>query len=283
MDVPSQDNKYFPRNYGERLFVGRTELVAYPDVLNTTEFGYNEVFPDSMTKVYRRAYFATVSFVDSLVGLLMDELRSLALDENTVVLFMGDHGWHLGENGIWGKYSNFEQATHTPLMLRIPGLTDHGLITDSIVEFTDIFPTVVEAAGLGTVRQCPKNSGHVDVCTEGVSLMPLVSDPDDTVKDVAVSQIFTYTGPRMAYSIRSDRYRYTEWIPMKKEEKDGKTDLHFLFDEVQDYELYDLYKDPEENINIAGLEKHKGLMRDYSARLRQVVQPVLRDVRSTLF
>jgi iduronate 2-sulfatase len=196
---------------------------------------------------------------------------------------MGDHGWHLGENGIWGKYTNFEQATHTPLMLKIPGRTEHGIISDSIVEFIDIFQTIVEAAGLDSVPQCPVNSGHVDVCTEGTSLLPLIDNPKGKVKDVAISQIFSHDGPRMGYSLRSDKYRYTEWIPMMKEKKEKQTNFHLLFDDVTEFELYDTDADPEENVNIAGNPQYGPITRRYSKLIKDLIQPSLFDVKANLF
>jgi len=76
-------------------------------------------------------------------------------------MFIGDHGWQLGEHGEWCKHTNFELATRTPMMLRVPGLTDSGLRSDALVEFVDIFPTLVEAAGLIVPMICPKDSRMV--------------------------------------------------------------------------------------------------------------------------
>jgi len=88
-------------------------------------------------------------------------MSELNLASNTVVLFTGDHGWQLGEHGEWCKHTNFELATRAPLMLSIPGLTDRGWETDSLVEFVDIFPTIVEAAGLLVPMICPPDSRKV--------------------------------------------------------------------------------------------------------------------------
>ena len=99
--------------------------------------------------------------MDSLVGQVLDQLSSLNLTSNTVVVFVGDHGWQLGEHGEWCKHTNFELATRAPMMLAVPGLTDGGLLLDALVEFVDVFPTVVEAAGLMVPRICPKDSHKV--------------------------------------------------------------------------------------------------------------------------
>jgi len=109
----------------------------------------------------RHAYFACVSYVDSLVGQVLDELSALSLTSNTVVAFVGDHGWQLGEHGEWCKHTNFELATRAPMMLHVPGLTDGGRQSDALVEFVDVFPTVVEAAGLLVPMVCPRDSRKV--------------------------------------------------------------------------------------------------------------------------
>jgi len=138
------------------------ELRKYSDV--GTQYGYgsiNTTLPDSLVKTLRRAYFASISYVDSLVGQVLSELSALHLASSTVVLFAGDHGWQLGEHGEWCKHTNFELATRAPVMLSIPGLTDGGAKSDALVEFVDIFPTLVEAAGLVSPMICPEDSSKV--------------------------------------------------------------------------------------------------------------------------
>lgn len=95
------------------------------------------------------------------MGQVLDQLLALNLTSSTIVMFVGDHGWQLGEHGEWCKHTNFELATRAPMMLSIPGLTDDGLQSDALVEFVDIFPTVVEAAGLLVPMICPKDSHTV--------------------------------------------------------------------------------------------------------------------------
>jgi len=138
------------------------ELRKYSDI--GTQYGYgsiNTTLPDPLVKTLRRAYFASISYVDSLVGQVLDELSALNLASNTIVLFVGDHGWQLGEHGEWCKHTNFELATRAPMMLRIPGMTDGGVQSNALVEFVDIFPTLVEAAGLVAPMICPEDSSKV--------------------------------------------------------------------------------------------------------------------------
>lgn len=111
----------------------------------------------------RRAYYASISYVDSLVGQVLSSLSELGLDSNTVVMFVGDHGWQLGEHGEWCKHTNFELAVHAPMILKIPELTDHVSHLDELVEFVDVFPTIADAAGLPVPKLCPENSRKVQI------------------------------------------------------------------------------------------------------------------------
>ncbi len=94
---------------------------------------------------------------------LLATLEKTGLARNTVVMLWGDHGWHLGENGTWGKHTNLEWGTHSPLLLRVPDQPNAGTATDSLAEFVDVYPTLAEACGLGIPEHC-----------EGMSLIPLV-------------------------------------------------------------------------------------------------------------
>jgi len=138
------------------------ELRKYSDI--GTQYGFgsiNSTLPDLLVFMLRRAYFASISYIDSLVGQVLDQLKALNLTSDTVVMFIGDHGWQLGEHGEWCKHTNFELATHAPMMLHIPGLTDSGLQSNALVEFVDIFPTIAEAAGLPVPTICPNDSRKV--------------------------------------------------------------------------------------------------------------------------
>ena len=148
----------------------------------------NETMPDSNVRDIRTAYYLAVSWVDSLVGDVLNELDRLGLSNVTVVSLLGDHGYQLGEHGIWTKHSNFELAAHAPMMIRIPGLTDNGIITERVVEFVDLFTTLVDAADLPPIPVCPKKSQNVLACTEGESLMPLVQNAKAAWKHLAFSQ-----------------------------------------------------------------------------------------------
>ena len=152
----------------------------YPDLTNE-EMGIpnlgdpNVTFPDWKVMEERRAYYASLSYADQQLGRVLTELQELGLAESTIVVFWGDHGYQLGEHTEWMKTTNFEIANWVPLMLRVPGSTKEGSSTDELVEMVDLFPTLVEAAGLPPLNLCSeKDSTKTKLCTEGASLMPLV-------------------------------------------------------------------------------------------------------------
>ncbi len=198
-------------------------------------------FTDANQRRLKHGYYACISFVDAQVGRVLGELERLGLRENTVVLLYGDHGWHLGEHGLWGKVTNFEMATRAPLIISVPGTkSDSG--TQALVEFVDIYPTLCEAAGVPLPP-------HLD----GVSLLPIVRAPKTPGKAAAFSQMGR--GTTMGYSVRTDRYRYTEWI----NQEDGA---------VEGRELYDHGRESSENVNIAGQPEHGETVKNLSDMLR---------------
>lgn len=171
-------------------------------------------------------YYACVSYVDALVGKLLDELDALGLADNTSVVLWGDHGWKLGEHGSWCKHSNVELDTNAPLICSDPDLPK-GQVSNALVEFVDIFPALCELSGLDI-------PGHV----EGDSFVPLMRNPNLPWKKAAFSQ-YPRGNNRMGYSMKTDQYRYTEWVT-----RDDKR-------EILARELYDHIKDPAENVNVA--------------------------------
>ncbi|WP_442505842.1 sulfatase [Novipirellula sp. SH528] len=196
-----------------------------------------------------QAYYACVSFVDAQVGRLLDALDRLELTENTIVVFWSDHGYHLGEHdGVWQKRTLFEQSAGAPLIIRSPKHAESSGNCRRIVEFVDIYPTVTDLAGV----QSPDG-------LDGQSLRPLLENPLATWNDLAVTQVLRPADDRlgdpvMGCSIRSDRYRYTEW-------GEGR----------YGFELYDHHADPLEfnNLAIAPDEEAK--------RIIAKLQPILRS------
>ncbi|MCK5174794.1 MAG: sulfatase-like hydrolase/transferase, partial [Planctomycetes bacterium] len=192
----------------------------------------------------RHGYYACVSYVDALAGRLLDELERLELREDTVVILWGDHGFHLGEQGLWAKANNYELSTRSPLILSVPGQPGAGAVCQALVEFVDVYPTLVEACGL------PVPDG-----LEGVSMLPLFKDPAQPWKRAAFSQYprdfkdnrHKGHGDIMGYAVRTGRYRYVEW----RQWDTGN---------VLARELYDHSQDVDEMTNIADNPEYKDII-----------------------
>lgn len=219
--------------------------------------GYSDIpkegpLPDGKVRELIHGYYAATSYMDAQVGRVLDELEALGLAERTVVMLFGDHGWHLGEQGQWAKTTNFELDARAPLMLHVPGMRTGGRSCDGIVEFVDMFPTLCDACGI------KPPSG-----LEGESMMALVDDPDTSGKNAAFNQIpRPYLADKgwvqMGYSIRTDRYRYTEWI-----DREGS---------VVGRELYDLAELGFGTVNLADRAAHRPLVEKLSGRVRETAQ-----------
>jgi iduronate 2-sulfatase len=190
------------------------------------------------------AYYACTSFVDAQFSLLLEAVDDLKLWDDTVVVFLGDHGYHLGEHGgLWHKMSLFEESTRVPLIVWAPGMRARGQACNQIVELLDLYPTLVTQCGL------PRRSG-----LDGVDLSPLLDDPSRPVKQAAYSmttrdesvppnheKVMSYQGR----SVRTDRWRYTEW-------DSGRRGV----------ELYDHENDPHEWHNLAKEPQHADTIRN---------------------
>ncbi|KAK2146747.1 hypothetical protein LSH36_584g01041 [Paralvinella palmiformis] len=271
------NNGFTPNLMPEVAWSYNAEMRQYSDLVDHRWYGeINVTLPDEKTLALRRAYYACTSYTDSLVGQVVDTLAELGLENNTVVAFWGDHGWNLGENAAWSKCTNFELATHAPMIIRVPGLTDSGVVTEGLTEFVDLFPTLAEAAGLEPVPLCPKNSESVQTCTEGISLLPLMSNPKRKWKSAAFSQY-----PRlcisgdvvMGYTMRTDRYRYTEWMLYDDARFKNLGVIH-----MNSVELYDHEKDPEENHNFAFDPEYKEIRQALHKQLEGGWRHALPDV-----
>ena len=219
------------------------ELRAYKDELHSGLYGVPETgpVPDDLARVLKHGYYSCVSFIDAQVGRLLDELDSLNLRDNTVVILWGDHGWQLGEHALWCKHTNFEIATNAPMIISIPGQPTAGNETDALTEFVDIYPTLCKLCEL-----------PLPSYLEGTSFYLLTINSNLKWKTAAFSQY-----PRsgyMGYTMKTDRYRYTEW----RNKSSGA---------VYARELYDHLTDPEENYNIAGRPENAGLVLELAAAL----------------
>ncbi len=227
---------------------------------------------DDLSRTLKHAYLACVSYVDAQIGLMIDELEKAGVRDNTIIIVWGDHGWHLGDMGVWGKATNYEIATRVPMMIWTPNMKARGAKTDALVELVDIYPTLCELAGV----EIPD---HV----EGRSFVPLMDDPKTPWKSAAFSQYpnpalrewaanplsqgmrETWFGPLieevesrikkqqgdkwnrdlfekhlMGYTMRTQQHRLVVW----RDHRDQNAEPIFV-------ELFDHETDPEETTNIA--------------------------------
>lgn len=246
-DIYDRDNitlpveKNTPRNMPSYARHKNQELRGYTDI------GVDNVITDDKTRELLHGYYAAISYTDAQIGKVLDELDRLNLTKNTIIVLWSDHGFHLGEKGLWAKSTNYELDTRVPLVIAAPG-KKQGIMSNGLVELVDLYPTLADLAGF----QIPDN-------LEGTSLVPLLTNPDQSWKSAVFSQFprpWIYKGiPNlMGYAMRTDRYRYVEW-------RDFKTD------EISAIELYDHQVDPSELNNIADLPSNAILINELKQKL----------------
>jgi iduronate 2-sulfatase len=187
---------------------------------------------------------------------VLDALKRLGLEENTIVVFTSDHGYHLGEHGLWQKQSLFEESARVPLIIAAPGVTKPGTVAAAPVGHIDLYPTLTELCGV----KAPDN-------LQGQSLVPMLKDPSVAGRGWALSQVMRGGGGGGAraagekasrffgFSLRTPRWRYTEW----DEGKAGR-------------DLYDHENDPKEITNLAELPAHADTVKTLSAQLREAAK-----------
>ncbi len=248
--IPLAENDDLPKDAPTMAINTIRELRGYTDFKDAPRPDQGRL-TEAQTRRLRHGYFACVSYIDAQVGRLLDGLNELDLDENTIVVLWGDHGWKLGEHNSWCKMTNYEIDTRVPLIVRVPGAKENGQPCARLVEFVDIYPTLCEAAGLKVPDEL-----------EGKSFMPLLHDRSRPWKKAAYSQFLRegiWMGPDgieyMGYTVRTERYRYVEWINWQTKEFAGR-------------ELYDERNDPQENVNIAELPENRKIVEGLSRRLR---------------
>ncbi|MCX6857457.1 MAG: sulfatase-like hydrolase/transferase, partial [Verrucomicrobia bacterium] len=216
------------------------ELHAYADIAK------GNPIPETKQLELLHGYHAAISYMDAQLGRVLDELEALKLSDNTIIVLWGDHGWHLGDHGIWCKHSNFEQATRVPLIISAPKQATAGGKSDAVVEFVDIYPTICDLAGL------PKPE-HL----QGASLKPLMDGSAKTVADNTAYHVYPRSqkgaGELLGQTLRTPRYRLVEW---------QKADKSVTARELYDYEL-----DAEETVNLADKPEHAALVAELSKQL----------------
>jgi iduronate 2-sulfatase len=182
--------------------------------------------PDDLQRTLIHGYRAATSYMDAQVGRVLDALRDRGLDKNTVIILWGDHGWHLGDHGMWCKHTNYEHAARIPVIVAAPNASQQGAATASLIESVDIYPTLCELAGL------PIPDG-----LDGSSFAAVLENPAAKTKD-AIFHVFP-RGEQLGRAVRTKHYRLVEW---KKPGAGAETAV---------IELYDYKNDPGEFKNVA--------------------------------
>ncbi|MCF3649399.1 sulfatase [Synoicihabitans lomoniglobus] len=194
----------------------------------------------------KQAYYACISFVDAQVGKILDALEGRDLMDNTIIVLWSDHGYFLGEKGLWYKRKNFERSVRAPLIIAGAGIDQRGAVVTQPVELLDLYPTLADYTGHG-----------VPDGLDGLSLRPLLETPTASWDKPAVTIVFH--GPEaQGFSLRDRRWRYTEWMA-------GAAGL----------ELYDHANDPDEITNLASDPAYASVIAELSVRLKPyaILQP----------
>lgn len=226
-----------------------------------------EKLTDQLRREAVQGYFSSITFMDEQVGHVLDALDRLGLAEKTIVVFTSDHGYHLGEHGLWQKQSIFEESARVPLIIAAPGSRQKGVVAPTPVQLLDLYPTLADLCGITPT-----------VTLQGQSLSPILQDPTATGRGWALSQVRRggaagvggkgkgkgkpaaaaaagEGGGFFGYSLRTARWRYTEWA----EGRQGR-------------ELYDHESDPRELTNLAAVPAHAATVAELSGKLRAAVK-----------
>ncbi|HSA03275.1 MAG TPA: sulfatase, partial [Candidatus Paceibacterota bacterium] len=225
-------------SYAGKTLLELNQYTPVPDHLPLTE---------DLQRTLIHGYYAAMSFMDVQVGRVLDALDRLSLAGNTLIVLWGDNGWHLGDHGMWTKHTNYEQANRIPLVIVAPGVAKPGTSTRQLTETVDIYPTLVELAGL------PQPEGPQKI--DGVSLVPVLRNPNTRLRDHAYHAFPRHREgqPIIGRAIRTERYRLVEW---KKPGAPSST---------ADLELYDYDSDPQETQSVAAANP------EAVARLREIL------------
>jgi arylsulfatase A-like enzyme len=225
--VDIAENRFRPEGLPEQLG-NQGEILSYTKIEN-----YNSV---EFHQEARKAYYACVSYVDAQIGKVLDALKESGKEENTIVVLIGDHGWHIGEHNFWGKHNTLDNAIHAPMIIKAPGLPVKSV--GELVEFVDLFPTVCELA------QIPL-PGHL----QGNSMVSLINGQNQNWKNIVYSE---WHGARC---VTTPKFSYAEWY----EEKNNGA--NYLFDHTSD---------PEENVNVVNRAEYSDVVKSHKQLLKEL-------------
>ncbi len=215
-DIPLTPVPYIPKNINIASLHNSGEFNGYQ--LTDEKASLDSPLSDDYARKVKHAYYASISYVDAQIGKVLDELKRLELEDNTIVILWSDHGWHLGDQLIWGKHTLFEKALKSALIIKNPQAKSKGFLAKGIVESIDLYPTIIELCGI-----------EVPEGIEGRSLVQQLELPSEKGKKAAYGYF------KKGITMRTEKYRLTKYFR----------------EETSQIELYDLVNDPEETNNIA--------------------------------
>ena len=207
-------------------------------------------------RILRQGYYASVSYVDALLGDLFAHLKQLGIYENTIIVLWGDHGWKLGDHNSWGKMTNYNVDLKVPVIVRHPNQKNRGIKTDAMIELVDLFPSMCELAGI-----------DIPDYIQGTSFIPVIQNPHLAWKNAVFSQFHrrpkvSADGNRyMGYSMNTAEYHYIEWYTWNHETGTRG--------QLTDVELYDRINDPYERVNIGAATEVAPLRKNLSLQLKE--------------
>ena len=254
-NIPASEFPEAPLN-GDTIVYQWSELAAYQHFstnYKTSNYREKKVSPDK-SKELRHGYFACVSYIYDLVGMLLNKLDELKIDDNTIVALLGDHGYHLGDQQIWGKHSCYELSTRVPLIIYDPSAKENKNICNKFVELLDLYPTLAEICGLSS----PKD-------LDGKSFADLFNDINADGFDAVFNQYQTFqNNPAiknlMPYAAHTNEYNYIEWQDLGNNK------------EVVQRELYHL-NDPKVEMESIVSENHENIIQELSQKIENKFKP----------
>ena len=249
-DLVFSDLKTIPENAPARAVHEWTELRnAYLDIPQTGPVS------SKMEKDLIRAYYSTVSYLDSLIGKLLSALDDTGLRDNTTIIFWSDHGFFLGEHGFWCKHHTFQEAIHVPLIISSPG-KKKDYKTEALVEYIDIYPTLCEIAGI----EPPKY-------IHGKSMVPLLDNPNQQFKNEIYSRY------QFREVVQDHEFSYHEILNYNKFYTDREGNEKPTYDsdvKIADYMLFDMKNDVNQSVDISKNSKYEFYIQKYSEKLKKM-------------
>lgn len=247
--IPMPEQATLPQNAPEVAVHPSVELRGYNDVPDSGPI------PSEKIRELRHGYYASITYTDTQIGKLLDELKKQGLMDNTVIVLWGDNGYHLGELDLWCKTTNYESDTRIPLIIAAPNNKNKGVHTDGLVELVDLYPTLANLAGLPIPNDL-----------DGTTMVPLMKDTKRAWKRAVFSQfprpwMYKDQPEVMGYSVRTKDFRYTEW----RNFKDGK---------VQSTELYNYQTSRLESRNLSALKQYDNIKSELKQLLDEGWQKV---------